>query len=180
MISLQCALTEGQKIIKQVREPWGDVGTIACICWYCRDRPPRYCRVVKTQSLQSFFCHFFLLCNNFQISRNAMLAVYLWHPSSSSAGTHTLSTIPALAGSDICIPLLPRHSIIITVSFQTFCTRKEMKYKFMKLSEHFKILFPRGWGGCQYVFAHYKNGRFLARHPITFFLMCHVFYIMQM
>ena len=114
------------------------------------------------------------------ISRNAMLAVYLWHPSSSSAGTHTLSTIPALAGSDICIPLLPRHSIIITVSFQTFCTRKEMKYKFMKLSEHFKILFPRGWGGCQYVFAHYKNGRFLARHPITFFLMCHVFYIMQM
>ena len=95
-------------------------------------------------------------------------------PSSSSAGTHTLSTIPALAGSDICIPLLPRHSIIITVSFQTFCTRKEMKYKFMKLSEHFKILFPRGWGGCQYVFAHYKNGRFLARQPITFFLMWHV------
>ena len=76
------------------------------------------------------------------------LFIYDTHPSS-SAGTHTLSTIPALAGSDICIPLLPRHSIIITVSFQTFCTRKEMKYKFMKLSEHFKILFPRGWGGCQ-------------------------------
>ena len=63
------------------------------------------------------------------------LFIYDTHPSS-SAGTHTLSTIPALAGSDICIPLLPRHSIIITVSFQTFCTRKEMKYKFMKLSEH--------------------------------------------
>ena len=114
------------------------------------------------------------------ISRNAMLAVYLWHPSSSSAGTHTLSTIPALAGSDICIPLLPRHSIIITVSFQTFCTRKEMKYKFMKLSEHLKILFSQGMGMVSVRICSLQKWAFSCKTPNHIFLMWHVFYIMQM